>query len=123
MTNSNTIDAPTGRPPIAPRPAYVVTYRSMVDKAIWLAVAGLIVFVLGFLSGQYYQQLIFDEAVEVAREAHSPLGTPAVLIVSQWTYKEPAPLKRNPNCRLYRHDTCPFDPPTPPEGEASTSQA
>jgi len=79
MTNSNTIKVPTGRPPNEPRPARVVTYQSITDKVIWLAVAGLVVFVLGFLSGQAHQQTIYDEAVEKAREGATKghQGTPA----------------------------------------------
>lgn len=123
MTNSNTV-APTSRPPNEPRPAYVVTNRSKMDWTIWLAVAGIIIFVLGFLAGAQHQQNIFEEAVEKAREVRqSALGAPVVLRVSQWTYKEPKPLRKNPNCALYSHDACPFDAPTPPTQESSSSSA
>ena len=56
MTNSNAV-VPTGRPPNEPRPAYVVTNRSMLDRLIWTVVAVIVVFVLGFLAGAQHQQL------------------------------------------------------------------
>ncbi len=117
MTNSNIV-APTGRPPNEPRPAYVVTNRSTMDRAIWAAVALVVVFVLGGLAGAAYQQKVYGEAVEKARHGHHgpALGSPAVLIVSQWTAKELPPLTENPNCVLYK-DPCPLDLPTPPKGQ------
>ena len=125
MTNSNTV-APTGRPPNEPRPAYIVTNRSPVDRAIWTALALLAVFVLGTLVGASHQQSVFEDAVEKARQQHKPaLGAPATLRVSYngWVAKELPPLTENPNCVLYQ-DPCPFDLPTPPEGqpEPSTQQ-
>ena len=71
-----------------------------------LMVAALLIIVIGltggYMASQPYQQNI---------EAHSNH-------VVRWTYKKPAPLKRNPNCRLYSHDACPFDTPIPPTQES-----
>ena len=93
MTNSNTNDVPTRQPLHEPKSV-------MMD----LVLAALLIIVIGLAGGYAYQQNI------EALEAHS--STHAV----RWTYKAPAPLTTNPNCRLYRHDSCPFDPPTLPEG-------
>lgn len=92
MTNSNTIKAPTGQPLHEPKSV-------MMD----LVLAVLLIIVIGLAGGYAYQQNVG------VLEAHSTHEV-------RWTYKEPAALTTNPNCRLYRHDSCPFDPPTPPEG-------
>lgn len=117
MTNANTV-TPTARPPATPRPAYVVTNRSTLDKVVWATVTLVVVFVLGFLGGQAHQQAIYDKAVEDAKQKlkqQGPAqGAPAKLTVSWWyNGKEMPDLEQDPNCTLYR-DPCPLDPPAKP---------